>query len=237
MTNVFLPPANNYISRDCSKPCDTNSLDLCETECEQYTFGPFLAPASVYTYYEYEDYIDLNNISSCKNNCTTNYLKQELNYEIYQIIEGEEHFVGNWLIKDKSGPNKREFKECGEYILRYCSSPPVKCYPDCIHPKPPVFQVAKTSCCDCCLGSYIASSVGEECPSFELFYEFLLDIPKCCSITVNLTFYDDTTNSFTLPAKQVNYQFDSGKFCTPIKEICFEGANECIEKLHVIVKR
>lgn len=239
MTSVYLPPKDKFPANSCSTPCKDPFIPrpLCVEQCDQYTYGPFTAPATIYTYYNYPSIDNGDFTVGCRDNCSNKHITTELNYSIYQIIEGVEHFVGTWLIKDKSGPNKREFKECGEYILRFCSEPPNECYPECVHPEPPTFEISKSDCCNCCLGGYIDSATGESNPDFELFYEFLINTPKCCEIIVTVVFESGDVNTFTLPSQSTMYQFDSGKFCEAIESISFEGLEECIEKLHVIVKR
>lgn len=236
MSSIFVPPKGGY-GNTCNPLCITPPIDLpqCEPLCDPYTFGSFRSPATVYTYYNYPDIIS-NIGSKCSKDCNKSYLQNELVYSIYQIIDGVEHYVGNWVIKNKDTPNKKEFAECGEYILRYCSKPPSECYPECEHPIPPVFHISKTSCCDCCFGSYIDSSTGESEPDFEYFNEFVIRVPPCCTIDVEVEFESHVDN-FTLLAEQAAYTFDSGKFCELIKSIKFNGSQKCIEKLHVIVKR
>lgn len=145
MTNsVYIPPDNAYYT--CDNYCHTNPIILpeCPTECDAYTFGPFRTPSTLYTYYKYPSKNYIINTNNCAKVCTGNYLQNELVYSIYQIIDSEEHYVGEWVIKNKDTPNKKEFDECGLYILRYCSKPPSECYPECYYPEIPKIYYSKT---------------------------------------------------------------------------------------------
>ena len=235
MNNKFLPPKDKSPLSNCSEPCKDTFVPtpLCPELCDPYTYGPFTAPTTISTFYDYPN-DNTSLVKGCNNNCSNKHVRAELEYYVYQIIEGVEYFVGTWLIKDKQGPNKKEFKECGEYILRFCSRPPNECYPNCDHPTPPDFiELSCNKNCD----PYIDSATGETNPDFEPFNEFLITIPKCCKINVQVTFESGKVNDFDLPAQSSIYPFDSGKFCENITDIVFSGSEKCIEKLHVIVKR
>lgn len=144
MNSVFIPPKDKFPVNSCSQPCDNGFVPtpLCDPLCEPYTFGPFTAPTTIYTYYKYPD-VENNKTLGCANSCNNRHVSTELKYEVYQILDGVEEFVGYWTIKDKEGPNKRKFEECGEYILRFCSQPPNECAPVCARPKAPKFHISK----------------------------------------------------------------------------------------------
>ena len=143
MNSVFIPPKDKFPVNSCSEPCKLPLIptSLCPPLCEPYTFGPFTAPATVYTYYNYPNQSEDFSLG-CNDNCSNKHVNTELKYSVYQIIDGVEFFVGHWTIKDKQGPNKRKFEECGEYILRFCSEPPNECYPDCVHPEVPELHIS-----------------------------------------------------------------------------------------------
>lgn len=135
----YTPRSEKYPYSDCyNSNCNVNTK-TCQELCEPYTYF-FEAPTTLYTFYSYPTIQD----SQCTKNC--HYTEQEINYKVYQIIDGVEHYVGEWLIKNKDTPNKKEFKECGSYVLRFCSSPPQECFPECkFHDIPIIYE----SSCNC----------------------------------------------------------------------------------------
>ena len=130
----YIPISQRYPQSNClDDKCNIN-INICQEKCDPYTYF-FNAPVTLYTFYNYPIILDTTCSKKCK------YPSEEINYKIYQIIDGVEHYVGDWLIKNKNTPNKKEFKECGDYVLRFCSSPPEDCFPDCqYHIVPTIYQ-------------------------------------------------------------------------------------------------
>lgn len=135
----YLPKSEKYPTSQCVDDKCTTITHPCQNKCDEFTYF-FHAPVTLYTYYEYP----IINNPSCTKACQ--YPSEEINYKIYQIIDGLEYYVGDWLIKNKDTPNKKEFKECGDYVLRFCSSPDSHCYPDCSYHTPPIIYKSNCNC-------------------------------------------------------------------------------------------
>jgi len=135
----YLPKSEKHPTSQCVDDKCTTITHPCQNKCDEFTYF-FHTPVTLYTYYEYP----IINHPSCTKACP--YPSEEINYKIYQIIDGLEYYVGDWLIKNKDTPNKKEFKECGDYVLRFCSSPPSECYPDCRYHNVPIIYQSSCNC-------------------------------------------------------------------------------------------
>ncbi|MDB4461516.1 hypothetical protein N9043_01050 [bacterium] len=143
MSNKFIPPRSSGDVRNCGQQaCPLPDISELDIKCDEYTYGPFKAPAKIYTHYKYdftksEDKCCATGDGMAQTLCDEFKLPL-ISYEIYQIIEGEEFYVGEWTIKDKKTPNSKKIDVCGEYILRYCSEIPTACLSCFTHPAPPI---------------------------------------------------------------------------------------------------
>lgn len=141
MNNKYKPASDTYIpNASCLSECPTTPVS-CESSCDAYTFY-FTAPTTLYTFYQYPEVDNTTCVKKCQ------YIKEKISYSIYQIIDNVEYYVGDWLIQDKQTPNRKEFKECGDYVLRFCSSPPPECYPECNYHTVPKIYISNCSNCE-----------------------------------------------------------------------------------------
>lgn len=224
MYKKYIPSSPLHNINTCSEiPQCPPPYTRCDSECDQYTYE-FIAPAIIYTNYDYPPYTP--NCKECK------HLQTELVYSIYKKeTDGSETYINDWVIENRDTKNTLNITDCGNYVLRFCSIPPKNCFPQCIHPEPPIFYI-DNSCCN----SYIDTAKGEFNPIFKPFDEFILEVPKCCYVKVFLAF-NSHEEEFELFEKKTDYVLNSGEFCELIKSIRFETNEECMKEITVIVKR
>lgn len=150
--NKFIPPESPHILTTCEDQyCEPSYIEAIDSVCDPYTFGPFTAPTTLYTHFNYER-VRSDNDCCAKLDGRAKTLCEEfvnpllIKYKIYQIIDGTEYYVGEWLIKDKNTPNLKKLEFCGEYILRYCSDIPEVCLDCFTHQLIPAIHI---DCRDC----------------------------------------------------------------------------------------
>lgn len=153
--NKFIPPQSPQVLSTCEDEyCEPSNIAGIERLCDVYTFGPFTAPTTLYTHFNYNR-VRSNDECCAKLDGRAKTLCEEfvnpllIKYKIYQIIDSVEHYVGEWVIKDKETPNLKKLEICGEYILRYCSEIPNVCLECFTHQLvPEILESCKTSTVD-----------------------------------------------------------------------------------------